>query len=268
MILPEIGRTKSSRMQAAIEQLGLKNGLQICLDAADWRTLSDSSQQTLFDTSAGTANDFFRGADGSATGTDPTINGNVGELGCYLSFDGGDYCRKTSANSTFLNSLHKDNATFTLLFWSYHATTSATTVGMFGTSGSTQSNVGIDLCPHDTTGGNFLRFACRRGGGNSLLVSSALTLPATTWSLWGVSLNEATATGLFYLNGATDAFSATYSSPSSSNATNVADLGATGNATGPLLTGTRLAAFMAWDRALSAAEMNALFKRTRTRFGV
>ena len=101
----------------AITTAGLTSGIQYALDAGDSNSYSGTGQSWL-DTS-GNEQDFFRGADGSASTDDPTFNGTAGGLSDteYWSFDGGDFFRYDSAQETWMDNLHKNNARFAFMAW-------------------------------------------------------------------------------------------------------------------------------------------------------
>jgi len=100
----------------AITTAGLTSGLQLALDAGDTNSYSGSGQSWL-DTS-GNGYDFFRGITGGANSDDPTFNGTSGGISIneYWSFDGDDFFIYDSANETWMNNLHKNNAQWSWLF--------------------------------------------------------------------------------------------------------------------------------------------------------
>ncbi len=67
------------------------------------------------DGSGQTAYDFYRGATSGSEGSDRTFNGSAGANSAneYFSFDGGDYLTLVGFNTTFIHSMHKENAAFT-----------------------------------------------------------------------------------------------------------------------------------------------------------
>ena len=96
-----------------IRRCGLTTGLKLCLDKGDAN--SYASGQSWLDVS-GNGYDFFLGATGGAEASDPTSNGTAGGRSPeeYWSFDGVQFFRLASANPTWVNNFHKDNAKFTL----------------------------------------------------------------------------------------------------------------------------------------------------------
>lgn len=255
-------------MIVAARRLGLASNLRLCLDAGD--DASYSSGQSWLDTS-GNGYDFFRGADGSATATDPTFNGTAGRRssGEFWSFDGGDYFTYDTTNETWMQNLHKNNAIFTAVAWFYCA---AVNGSIFGNDQSLETNIGTDFIIG--AGATSLVLGVRKGStGNALAVLSTDlglgTLTTSVWSMCSISVDEGAATGLMGINGSFASFTSTYTSPSASNATNTMQIGANGNGQRILPNNSRLASLMMWEgRALSQGELQALFQATRVRFGV
>lgn len=253
-------------MITAARRLGLSNNLRLCLDAGD--DASYASGQSWLDTS-GNGYDFFRGASNSATTDDPTFNGTAGQRssGEYWSFDGGDFFTYDSTNETWMQNLHKDNALFTILTWWYRASSDSSSI--IGTNGGA-ANIGTGFHLIHSSGSVFVR--CVNATAAALdLQLTGVTVPATTWAMMALSINEAAgaAGSTWFCNGASETFNATYSSPASGNASQTLQIGARGNNNNPAANGSRCAAFMAWEgRALSLGEIQAVFQATRGRFGV
>lgn len=247
-----------------VRKLGLTANLRLCLDAGD--DASYASGQSWLDTS-GNGYDFFLGADGSATATDPTFNGAAGarSVNEYWSFDGGDYFTYDTTNETWMQNLHKDNALFSVVAWWYRASTDTSTI--MGTNGG--ANVGTGFHIIHNSGQILVR--CVNATALALNITlSTVTVPATTWAMMALSVNEAAgASGsTWFCNGVSETFDATYSSPSSGSASQTLQIGARGNGNNPAASGSRCASFMMWEgRALQAGEIMSLFQATRGRFG-
>lgn len=97
---------QAASLREVIDSLGLTTNLKLVLDAGDVESWPGNGQKWL-DRSGG-GYDFFLGADGTASATDPTFNGNVGNQRTeYFSADGGDYFTYDSANETWMKSLGK-----------------------------------------------------------------------------------------------------------------------------------------------------------------
>jgi hypothetical protein len=248
-----------------LQGLGLTASLQLCLDAGD--ALSYSSGQSWLDRSGG-GHDFFRGADGSATTTDPNFNGSPGGASRteYFTFDGGDYFTYDTTNAAWMNRLHKDNAAFTIAMWVHLSSVSS--IRVFGTAAAT-TEVGIYW---GTTAGGLLNHVVVNGSGTAARsFNGGTAVPTDEWAFLAWSLNEATgANGASsYVNGAETLATSTYTSPSASDATYSTKIGANGSVSGRLPSGSRMAAAIAWEGvALSKAQLDSIYSATRGRFGV
>lgn len=251
----------------ALTHLGLSDNLRLCLDAGD--SSSYSSGQSWLDRS-GNGYDFFRGATSGATTDDPTFNGSAGAHTSseYWSFDGGDTFTYDTTNETWMENLHKAGAKFSFLTWIYLDSVAASR-GIAGNNASLATNIGFNWASSATG----LAFAVANGSGsNALFKDSTVTFPALTWVCLGVSVNEAVgADGIqWFVNGPRDTDTSTYTSPSSSASSLVMRLGSRGGGGSAVLgNGSRMAIFAAWEgKALSRAEMTAVYQATRNRFGV
>lgn len=248
--------------------LNLTDGLKVVLDAGDGA--SYTSGQSWLDL-AGSGYDFFRGADGSATSTDPTFNGSAGGLSSseYFSFDGGDYFTYDSANETWMNNLHKSGAKFTVMMWVNLAAIGGGGT-FFSTSRANTADVGVIIRMAGGDGRPVLQVFSGGGTVHTSVPIGALT--TSTWQLLGMSLDtsDGTSGSKFFIDGTTETFSGSYSSPSSAAATYTAKIGADGATTGGrLASGSRVAGVMAWEGvALSGDQMTNVFTATRDRFGV
>lgn len=249
-------------------KLGLTSGLKLVLDAGDVASYPGAGQS--WQDLSGNGYDFFLGATNGATTDDPTFNGAAGGLsaGEYWSFDGGDKFRYDTANETWMNNLHKDNALFSMAAWVFPAASALHY--FFGTNGVFLTNIGINWRATTANGNMFCEVG--NGSGSAALTASAFATPfaAGQWRFVAVSLNEA-ASAFFFLNNAvaTAPAAANFTSPSASNATYTAEVAAAGNAAGLAPNGARMAIFMAWEGvALTAGQLRALFNATRGRFGV
>jgi hypothetical protein len=264
MFLPATARPRRKTLIEAIRQLQLTSNLQLALDAGDALSYPGSGTKWL-DTS-GNGYDFNFGA----TTASPTFNGASGGRSSaeYMSLDGGDHFVYDSANETWMNNLHKDNA-----LWSWAAWLQIGTLGtaqrIFGTSSANNAQVGVDVAFGAT---NLLTVSFRNGSGSSgLNAASTLTTAGSVWEFFGQSINEGTGAGgiLHRKNDTTDTDTSTISSPSASNATYTMQIGAAGNSITPLLSGARIAMLAIWQGvALTDANLKSVFNATRLRFGV
>jgi hypothetical protein len=259
------GQTHPWNLMGALTALGLTSGLKVCLDTGDGQ--SYSSGQSWLDRS-GNGYDFFLGATGSAAGDDPTFNGtpNKYSSGEYFAYDGGDFFRYDSANETWMQNLHKDNAKFSLIALCFMVPASSQVV--FATA-NLDTQIGVRYS-YGTSGHNIL---VANGSGSPALSQISVGLGATdnAWHMLGISIDEAVgASGAFhYRNGSTGTFTSTYTSPSASSATSTAEIGAAGGV-GPATSGSRIGALAMWEGVtpLTIAQMNAIRTAVGGRVGV
>lgn len=250
----------------AIESLNQAAGLQHCWDVANGQSY-DGSSQTWIDTVGGY--DLYRGPNGTATAADPTFNGSVDarDNSAYWSFDGGDYFTPLAGTggNTFFNSIHKNNAIFSLACWIRFNANGSNQYIIGSSSGST-----IGFGWGMASAGSAQRFLIGNGSTQSLSsTSSSGALPTGTWLFLGVAVDEGATTGVHHRNGVSDNFTSTYTSPSASNnASGLAVAAINAVPQLPLGNAARLANLTAWNRALSSADFDAIFERTRGKFGV
>lgn len=245
----------------AITLLSLTTNLKLALDSGD--AASYSSGQKWLDRSGG-GYDFFLGVDGSTDTTDPTFNGVSGRNSDleYWSFDGGDLFRYDSANETWMNAMHKDSALVSWAAWIYFKSGSGA-LPLFGTLGS--SSIGVSLSI-PTTQQNFIE----SNGVTAVSVADNTTVRTNGWEFIGGALNEAANTITFVTGGTSTTKACTYISPSAAAATYTMEIGATGNATAPLIgAGHRFGTLAIWQgTALTSANLVALYNITRQRFNL
>ncbi len=236
--------------------LGLTADLQFALDAGD--AASYTTGQKWLDLS-GNGQDFFLGADGDATTTDPAFNGVAGGLSRneYFSHDGGDYFTYDTTNEAWMETLHKAGAVFSFVCW--------INIGSFGaeqgilSTRSAGSTIGAMVRVQASSAVNLL---VTNGGTVVRSQSSAATLAAGAWRMAAVSIDESVGTNglIIGVNSSYTLASSTYSSPASGNASNTMTIG------NLLSSGSRLGMAAMWDRALSQAELVAVYQATRGRY--
>jgi hypothetical protein len=254
-----------------LTKCGQRDNLQLCLDAGDINSYSGSGQSWL-DRSGG-GYDFFRGATSGAAADDPTFNGTAGQLsdGEYWSFDGGDFFTYDSANETWMNNLHKNNAKLTLASWVWvpSAQFSTDSVQLFSTCGTATTTIGVHLRVESA---NFVRFRAGNGSGSAwaLEVENNTSYTLADWTFFAASIDEAADFAAVQTNNSVQTSSGTYSSPSSSAAAGTLTLARSAPAATDFFINTgRMAMAMAWEgRALSEGELKAIYMATRARFGV
>ena len=257
-----------SSLIAVLTNLSLLTNLEMVLDAGD--VSSYSSGQSWLDRS-GNGYDVFRGVDGGAATDDPTFNGTAGRLSSneFWSFDGGDFFRYDSANETWMENLHKNNAAFTVVAWMYVGTNPFS--GVCGNSSTVATMTGVTVLRSGKS------FEVNKGGGGRALDVAADNLPPTdAWNFVGLSIDEAAGAGgsFFYLNGsynqvsASDTFDGTYTSPSAAASSFIFEVSSVGNATSLMPSDGRLTEVAIWSAAKTKANLDDIFAQTRGRFGV
>lgn len=202
------------------------------------------------------------------TKTGPTFNGSAGANSAseYFSSDGGDYFLLTGSNTTFVNSLHKDNAVFTWYGFLRLGTSDITEVGLFGTQ-SALSGIGISITLN--SGGNAV-FTQGSGSANTIKTTSTFPAAVTTSAFVALSYTESTGVGLFYWNGAskvTESFTQAYTSPSSSAASSKPTVLGAGENFYLSSSGTRIWRTGMFNLALSEAQLDALFNLYKSKLG-
>lgn len=268
--LPQTPPVIVKPMSDALAQLGLSSGLQVCLDAGDSDSVASGTQAKWLDTS-GNGYDFFRGADGSSTATDPTYNGTPGNLSPseYWSLDGGDYFRYDTTNETWMQNLHKAGTKFSAAFWFKPG--NAIDFSCMGTIGS-GSVTGTSLVFDETDDNSAVRLLLYNGGSQAL--SAELLFPNSwdgspnlTAGFLAASYDASTSTYNAHMSGTSKTTTAALSSPSSSSASQTLEIGALGNGVSASPANSRLLAAMIWSGvALSTAQMQQIFAYTRDRF--
>lgn len=267
------------RFAAAVEQnfhqdiadAGLSTGLQFVLDAGSASSYDGSSQKWL--DLSGNGQDFFRGADGSATTDDPTFNGSAGGLSSseYFSLDGGDFFRYDAANTAAMNAMHKNNALWSAAFFVY-LSAGGSDRGIFGTNDNSSGSTGVNIRADQGSGQNQIRFRATRGNApaaaNQSTPNSWLTEGA--WNFIGVSVDEAGGTGHIWSDtGGDHSFTSTYDTPSSSASDYTLELCSNGNAGSMLNSGSRMGMAAFWDGVeLSAANFSTLHAAMGGRYGI
>ena len=261
-------------LYGAITANGLTGNLQLCLDAGDVSSYTGSGQSWL--DRSGNGYDFYRGAGSGSEASDPTFNGTAGALTSseYFSVDGGDWFTYDSANETWMQNLHKDNAAYTILAILYPGAVNSYQ-DICGT-GASSAETGFDLAINGSAK-FYLEVDRSSAGSPAITKTSDSSLSATTWQFLAVSLNEATGLGGGFLwrNGAylqvggADTFNSTYTSPSTGSAAGTFQIGARGGTQAtPLLNGSRIAGFAAWSTALTKAQLDSIYSQLASRFGL
>lgn len=249
-------------MLEILNRLNLISGLQLLLDAGD--VDSYTSGQTWSDIQG--SNDFYLGNTASSESQDPTFVGTAGGLsrGEYFSLDGGDHFKLTSSNPTWIDNLHKAGAVFSIFCWAYWGGSVGLT-RLAGSSSGNASSVGIDF---GTNGSSRQAFAVRTGSGG-IFITGTLTASADVWNAYGFSLDEGVSAAWLLNETVENESQNSYTSPSSSSATNPMRIIGNGAGGNRLPNGSRIAVMCMWEgRALTQSELSSLYQATKTRFGI
>lgn len=264
-----VSKRAGKNAQAVLSGLGLTGNLKLCLDAGAAASFDGTSQSWL--DLSGTSAAFYRGTSSGVESSDPGFHGAAGGLsaGDYFSFDGSSGLLYSASNQTWMNNLHKNGARFTFLTWIYLGAVSpiCTLVSTLTPAGG--SNIGVNWSLGTTAAR--MRFLSAWPGGSIGFDSTALTIPANTWVMLALSVNEngGATGGRFYINGASETFNPNYTTPTTSDCDASMAIGMrAGTAVGsPLHAGSRIAVLCAWEGVnLSAAQLDSIFQATRGRF--
>lgn len=255
---PGIVIPPNAKMLQIIDALKLRDGLKLCLDAGDTASYSGSGQQWL-DVS-GNASHFYRGAGSGSEGSDPTFVGPAGNNTAYFSVDGGDNFTLVPANPAWVNNMCGASAAFTLLARIYIAPLAAD--HSFHIAGTNTGTNGLEWRRHVTNGNPMLATFQQASSYIGVIGSSSSPPENGTWAMCVLSLNKAAGLGLFGYNSTFLPFDTSWTAPASPSTPGKLALMRNH------VSGGRIHSFMAWDRALSTAEISNLVKASRKNYGL
>jgi hypothetical protein len=260
-------------LQNTLTKTGLIGGLAIGLDATDAASYPGSGQRWL--DISGNRSDFFLGSSSSVESRDPVFNGHAGNksINEYWTLNGSQYFQVSNTIPSIVQSIHKNNADFTII--------ALLTPGT-GISGSDEYAIASDISSSTTgygfryefTSGGKQKFIVKNSGGGTVLSKTADNATANTgqWNFIALSLYEAGGanTSFFYLNGDYDTvnsnnkFDGTYSSPTSSDTTYKIRIGDSANPLGsstndPMPANTKITQFAIISPHLEKADLDTLF---------
>jgi len=269
LISPPLLEAYPTAFYDAVQRAGVQLGLEALIDAGDARSYAGSGQ-TVTDLS-GKGLDCWLGKTSGADTNEPTFSGVAGRQSAsdYFAFAASASPGVVAAKSktTWVNSLHKDNATFTLAGWFYATADSGSGASFFQSGDPTDPGIWIYIGQPALGSDNKLGFRKYSNGGASeqVITDAGPTVPFGSWAFVAVSFNEATGALITQVNGTQVTESGkTYST----NAT--ADIAGISLNTSPhtASSSARVASVAGWSRALSAAEMTSLFEASRAKYGV
>jgi hypothetical protein len=252
-------------MRELIKDAGLVSVLQMCFDPGD-KVSYPGSGQTVFDVS-GNGYQLTFGASTAAGADDPGWAGNIdGQSASEMfTFDGGDFFQLT-ANDTFVQSLHKVGATFTVLVIAA-GFSSGSASALLTTKGGTLGAIQVGTIIYKGSGGYLAAIV----GGSSTAaqeVGTVQTVPSTGMQMLAVGRQLISSTNRvtdFYVNGVWETKTDTASVPlSSGNATATLAYGTAGDGSSKVPAGHSLFGLAVFNRRLIQAELDLLrstFKR-------
>lgn len=216
------------------------------------------------DASTGAAYDMMLG-NGSSAGTYPTF---VSTAPAHFLFDGGDYFTLRGANTTFINSIHQDNAVFTIVYEGYVTGGDTIDLASMDTSWNAagfafQTYFGNDE-PLTFEVGSQTPVTNQCSGGFALcaeLTNNSLSAPSKLFG--AIAVNEGTGEGRFRMNNQASTFTSTYNNPTTSVSSNKFKIG------GPdtQASGSKIYRFRMWNVALSDAQLLELYQHSSVNCG-
>lgn len=234
----------------------------VVLDAGD--PASYTSGNTWTDVQS--ANNFYRGDDGSGFGGFPQFEGAVGALtGAFaMSSVTRSLFRATSA-WTFAEAWHKNNAAFTLAALVYvPSLASGSGAFLFSTCDGATSSVGMRARYLDSVSGMRLDLKVSKGSGGYSLDTYADMAPGLvegSWNFVAIAIDEAVGSnGLtFHCNGQNVQATSTYSSPSAAASSGPYDV------SGPIAgtSGNKIKMFAGWSSRLSTTQLGNLYAQIK-----
>lgn len=263
LVPPATFGARGTSLINTINNLGLSSGLKLCLDAGDLNSY-DGSSQTWKDLS-GNGADFNRGTGSGSDAADPTFAGVAGRqsLAERFSYDGADFFTLASANPSWVDACHKANATFTVAAWQYMNAQDAVTDngGRLGTL-QTNTQIGFQL---GTSAASLRKMGIgvANGSGTVYTKVTSASIVNNAWNFIAISVDMTTGTVIFNINGTGETYTGqAYTSPSSSPATNVLEIGAVAGVAANK-SGCLERAISMWSVARSDANLQALYAATK-----
>lgn len=254
---------------SALTTASLTTNLKLCLDAGDSASYDPAIQTDKWLDRSGAGYDFFRGSGTGSDAEDPTFNGSGGSIASLWSFDGGDYFTYDTTNEAWMETLHKNGAVFSAVFFYVAPTTTSFLLSDGGIAAST--GIGI----HHT--GSKTRFDVVNAGVSSFAVIGDTTITSLSPHMVGISINEngGAAGGFLYLDGsynkvsAADTWNPNYTSPSAASSSYVMQLCANGIGSNRMGSNGKLYCLAVWQgTALTKANMDTIWTAMRGRFGI
>jgi len=264
------GGLNGKTLMQVLTDATLTTNLKLCLDAGDAASYDPGVQTDKWLDRSGGGYDFFRGSGTGGDAADPTFTGSASSLQSYWAFDGGDFFTYDTTSETWMQSLHKNAAIYTFLFFFRMPSSATFNDTLFDTTaGTTGITAYLNL--------DQLKFGVLNAASVALQKTGDTALVSSTWNMVGISVNEngGAAAGFLYLNGeydqvgGADTWNPNYTSPAAGNATRASMNLCGDSGVGYLGSGARLAALAIWQgTALTKANMDTIWAAMRGRFGI
>lgn len=165
----------------ALRRIGIQPTL--CLDVGALNSWPGSGQKWLDQSGAGY--DFFRGLNGTVEpDNDPAFTGTAGRQsdGEYWALDAGDVVLYDTTAESWMQSMHKPTAVWTVGGWLYCPTTLGSIKLLFSNSIST--NPSVDVRVTSSGGEDYMALLIGNNSGGSVVSASYLSAGALTKSAW------------------------------------------------------------------------------------
>lgn len=253
-----------------ITSLGSNANLRVCLDAGDSNSYASGAQ--WLDVS-GQGSNFYLGNTSGSDAHDPTFHGTPGNLSVneYFSLDGGDDFTLVPATPAWLNAFHHVGGKFTLLAWVFVPTITSPGTQFFGGLGNVNSTVqGAGIAFSSSISVSYgIGIDIEDNIANVYSKAAVALCTPNTWNLMAVALDMTAGTVDFQVNGTNEPYTSQTIAPTRTDpAESQLQIATNGGDFEPDSAGTRWGELAIWDRALSAAELAALWTATRVRWGV
>ena len=199
----------------------------------------------------------------------PTYTGTPGDASSaeYYSFDGSDVLHMPGANTAFIDSIAKDNATFSLILAIYVVAGSSNQIPFGTCTGAFRRGLAMNI-----TDAEVLAPQIMNDGGVAVQHSSTLgALTGGAWHIIGISIDEAAGSGGGHIiqDGSTESFTSTYTTPSTSGF-GIPTIGGQNGSTSlsPVNNNTRIGDLIMWNTAIGSSGLTTASAVLEAKYGV
>ena len=196
----------------------------------------------------------------------PTFTGTPGDESSseYLLFDGGNAL--TALESTFMKSIVQDNAAWSLIFAMFVVLEAGSDNPSIFNSNNTsyRKGAGLTMSPSE-----IITLQIMHDGGVACQVSHGTTLTAG-WHTFGLSIGEAATTGHIMIDGVSESFTSTYSSPTSTaeGILNIGCFGSDVSGAATLPNTWRMGDIIMWNAEIGSTALDAASAVLETKYGI